>query len=106
MSAQTASTSSLFATTGWPQLAPAMEPVAVALRDHRAQLTDWKYAGLAPELHFWVGTLDLEFELQLVRTNSPGVAKLHLADRPLLERHAGRAVTPSRRCRSTLRAPP
>lgn len=41
------------------------EPVAVALRVHQAQLTDWRYAGLARELHRWVGILDLEFELQL-----------------------------------------
>ena len=42
-----------------------LEPVAVALRDRQAQLTDWRYAGLAHELHRWVSILDLEFELQL-----------------------------------------
>lgn len=41
------------------------EPVAVALRDHQAQIKDWRYGSLARELHRWVEIFDLEFELQL-----------------------------------------
>jgi hypothetical protein len=41
------------------------EPVAQALRNHQSELSDWKYATLATELHRWVEIFDFEFKLNL-----------------------------------------
>src|SRR5579884_2979155 len=42
-----------------------VEETALRLRDHQTELADWRYSGLARDLHAWVETFDVEFKLDL-----------------------------------------